>query len=280
MEQASDAIARTSRTVTGEFNYLADPYRIEDGELLHYYADWSATTNVRLAPRTTPVCDARGLADTFSLDREGIALVRHASAMRSFADADAQGERYLAECEALIGDLTGAAAVFGGGLHCRFAQAEDPAERYDKGPAHYVHADYSDRSAPEFARYVAADLASYRRYAIYNLWRVVTPPPHRTPLAVCDAQSVAPGDALESNVVMAYPDSEAVWTQTLLYHPNPRHRWYYFSDIEPGEMLVFKSYDSDPARSTRVAHSAFVDPTVPPGHPRISIEARVLAGFA
>lgn len=267
------------RTVTAEFNYLDDPHRVEDGEILHYYADFSGSTNVRLAPRIMPVQDARAVADRFDLDREGIAIARRPSAIRSFEDADAHGERYLAECEALIRELTGASATFGGALHCRFAGAEDPRGRYDKGPAHYVHADYSDSSAPEFASYLSTDISPYRRYAIYNLWRAVTPPPHRTPLAVCDAQSVDGADEVESTVVMDYPDREAIRTRTTLYRSNARHRWYYFSDIDPDEILVFKSHDSDASRAMRVAHSAFVDSTVPSGRARISVEARVLAAF-
>ena len=39
------------RSVAAEFNYLDDPHRIEDGDVLHYYADFSGSTNVRLAPQ-------------------------------------------------------------------------------------------------------------------------------------------------------------------------------------------------------------------------------------
>jgi hypothetical protein len=107
----------------------------------------------------------------------------------------------------------------------------------------------------------------------------VTPPPYRTPLAVCDAQSIDRGDEVETTVVMDYPDRDAIRTRTVLYRPNPAHRWYYFSDIDPDEILIFKSHDSDAARARRVAHSAFVDRTASPGRARISLEARVLAAF-
>jgi hypothetical protein len=50
--------------------------------------------------------------------------------------------------------------------------------------------------------------------------------------------------------------------------------------MTPNEVLVFKTHDSDPARAHRVAHTAFDDPTCPPGTPaRASVEARALALF-
>lgn len=261
------------RTLTAELNFFAGPDLLPAGETLHYYADFSATTNVRLAPRLTPIRDARGLAGQLSLDREGIALARSPAPAGS---VDAEPERYLTECAALVRALTGASATFAGGLHCRFAGAEDPADRYDKGPAHYVHADYADRAALQFPGFVGADVAGARRWAIYNVWRALTPPPHRVPLAVCDASSLTPDDEVETEVVMAYPGSVAIRTHTVLYRANPAQRWLWFSDMSPDEALVFKSHDSSSGTAKRVAHSAFDSGA---GGPRISAEARVLALF-
>jgi hypothetical protein len=87
-------------------------------------------------------------------------------------------------------------------------------------------------------------------------------------------------DEVESTVIMAYPDRESVATQTTLYHPAARHRWYCFSDMTPDEVLVFKSHDSDPARARRVPHCAFIDELCPAGGKRISVETRVLGVFA
>ena len=260
-------------TVSAELNYFAGPECPPAGETLHYYADFSATTNVRLEPHRVPIRDGRDMAGRFDLDREGIALARFSSEAGA---VDADSERFLAECAALIRALTGASAAYGGGLHYRFAGADDPADRYDKGPAHYVHADYSNGAALNFPAFVGASIAGARRWAIYNLWRVLTPPPHRVPLAVCDASSLAPADEVETEVVMAYPGREAIRTHTILYRPSPAHRWLWFSGMTPGEVLVFKSHDSAAGLAKRVAHSAFERGQ---GGPRISAEARVLALF-
>jgi hypothetical protein len=43
------------------------------------------------------------------------------------------------------------------------------------------------------------------------------------------------------------------------------------------EVLVFKTNDSDPARPHHVPHTAFNDPSCPPGvTPRASLEMRVI----
>jgi hypothetical protein len=62
---------------------------------------------------------------------------------------------------------------------------------------------------------------------------------------------------------------------------SPRHEWLYFRDMERDELLVIKAYDSDQSRLWRVPHTAFVDPSAPPGTtPRVSIDVRALAFFA
>ena len=105
---------------------------------------------------------------------------------------------------------------------------------------------------------------------------MLTPPPHRVPLAVCDASSVAPADEIETEVVMAYPGREAIRTHTMLCRANPAQRWLWFGDMTPDEVLVFKSYDSEAGLARRVAHSAF---ELPAGEQGISAETRVLALF-
>lgn len=65
------------------------------------------------------------------------------------------------------------------------------------------------------------------------------------------------------------------------YRHNPDHRWYYYPDMTLDEVIVFKSHDSRPGMASRVAHTAFTDPTCPPGTPtRASVEARGLVIFA
>ena len=109
-----------------------------------------------------------------------------------------------------------------------------------------------------------------------QVWRPLAGPVRDMPLAICDARSIAPDDLVETDPV--YEDRVGEVFQ--LRH-NPGHRWFYFPEMEPGEALVFKCYDSlDDGRARFTAHTAFVDPATPAdAPPRRSIEARALAFF-
>jgi hypothetical protein len=154
-------------------DHLGDPHRVEDGEILHYFADFTGTTNVPLAPSRVSVRNARSQSDALALDRQGDHPDRRGT------DADAIAGRYLEECEALIRRATGGARTWSQGPRCRFDGVADPKGRYDNRPA----------------RRRRSTSPSGSRDAIYNL-HVVTPPPRSMPLALCDA----PADELEGTV--------------------------------------------------------------------------------
>jgi hypothetical protein len=267
-------------TVTAELGYLDDPCKQDDGRQLHYYADFAGTTNARLKLCPVQIEDARGQEDELILERNGFALRRWPTQIRDFIDTAAISDRYVAECEALVRRLTGCNATWQAGpIHCRFDNVDDPLARYDGAPAHYVHSDYSPTSAEMSLSWLPEDPSRYARLAVYNIWRVLTPPPQSQPLAVCDVTSLQPGDERESKVIMGYADGDVEFF-TQLYRPHARHRWYYFSDMTPEEVLVFKSFDSDYTRAAYVPHCAFLDPARPAGAARMSVEARIWAAFS
>ncbi|MDG2004221.1 MAG: CmcJ/NvfI family oxidoreductase [Novosphingobium sp.] len=268
-----------SGAVTAELGYLDDPSKLDDGRELHYFADFAGSTNARLKPHPARIEDKRGREGELTLDRNGFSLARWPTHFDDFIDTAAISDRYVAECEDLIRQLTGCDATCQAGpIHCRFDGVDDPLARYDGAPAHYVHSDYSPTSADMAKAWLPDSLTGYPRLAVFNVWRVLTPPPQSQPLAVCDARSLRAGDAEESKVIMGYDDGEVEFF-TQLFHPRERHRWYYFSDMTPDEVLVFKSYDTDAARASFVPHCAFLDPNQPAGAVRMSIEARIWAAF-
>jgi hypothetical protein len=117
-----------------------------------------------------------------------------------------------------------------------------------------------------------------RRYAHYNVWRVLTPPPQDIPLAVCDARSVSTSDLVDADLITDTPGTPESSIVLVLLRYSPCHRWSYFSNMDRDEVLVFKSYDSDPDQPRQVPHSAFKNPACPPGiAPRASIEMRATA---
>jgi hypothetical protein len=266
----------TPRDVTTSLNYLG-----EVKEPLFTYAYDSPPghpkTNVTMVPRPVVVHDARGLNPVATVDREGFALVRRQSKLENFYDEGQVCRVYYPECERLLSDLTGASRVMVFDHIVRNAARTN--EKGIKMPATAVHNDYTDSSGPQRLRDLlpteAAELLRHR-FAIINVWRPLRGPVLDSPLGVCDARSIAPRDLVPNARI--YPDRRGE-IQAVKF--NSAHRWYYFSEMQPEEALLLKCYDSaDDGRARFTAHSAFLDPTAPPGSPpRESIETRALVLF-
>src|SRR3546814_16022897 len=95
----------------------------------------------------------------------------------------------------------------------------------------------------------------------------------KSPLALCDATTIAPGDLVASDLV--YRDRVG---ETYVLSFNPAQRWYYFPRLTPDEAILIKGYDSAEDGVARfTAHGAFDDPASPSDAPdRESLEARDL----
>jgi hypothetical protein len=108
---------------------------------------------------------------------------------------------------------------------------------------------------------------------VINVWRPIRGSVEEAPLAVCDAQSIAPNDLVPTDLI--YPDRVGE-VYSLTY--NPEHRWFYYPAMAPGEVLLIKTYDSlEDGRARFTAHTAFDDPTTASdAAPRESIEVRAL----
>lgn len=163
----------------------------------------------------------------------------------------------------------------------RSKYSTDPAKRQDyKGPANSVHSDFTSAGAFRQLENVVADTAEreqllkdHRVYVI-NVWRPLKPI-SRDPLAVCDWQSVDwKRDWIAKKFI--YPSG---WSElgSPMYHQD--HRWYWLSDQQPDEALVFVQFDSDKVNEggMTTAHTAFVDPDFTDGPPRESMEIKMFA---
>ena len=275
--------------VVAEVNYIWNPPP-ERGEVLEFVTEAEELSTMRTLPgRAVPITNARGLGT--ELDREGFVLVQHHSPVEDFdliqVDA-AVDQQYVEEITALLARTTGASRVFmlGGGKK-RYGESatEKLASLSNAKPARYPHADNTDVSSVELVNMLAAfvpdlDVSHYSRWALYNLWRATTPPPQDFPLAVCDARTLAPSDEVTVKAITEEVGAGAIRHDTTGYLHNPAHRWYYFPEMTPDEVLVFKAHDTDATRARRVPHTAFTDPTCPAGVPtRASVEMRGLALF-
>lgn len=140
-----------------------------------------------------------------------------------------------------------------------------------------IHNDYTESSGRERLRLVlGSSLPAVRRYSIVNVWRSIAGPIVDTPLAVCDAQTIAAADLVAAE--LRYPKRTG---EIYFMAHSPGHRWFYYSGMDRHEALVFKQYDSQASGVARFApHSAFDLPEIPPEAPlRESIEARCLVVY-
>lgn len=267
------------RSVQATVNYVAE----DAGRGVYEILD-DSRSNLPLQQQLIEVRDARTSPVAASLDREGFALVEAPTAVRDFtAQGDIDGI-YMPELAGTIRRLSGAAQVWmQPGSVIRVTDPSERALRHTPDAARFLHLDYSSKSAPAFLEqtlgFDPVEAARYRRVFAINTWRSITPPPQDVPLAVCDKRTSSLEDLVVGDANYEIEQGSVSFEITLVRH-NPSHRWWYFSDMEPHELLVFKGWDLSPDPTPSVLHGAFADPSCPADAPlRISIEARGFALF-
>ncbi len=233
--------------------------------------------------RTVTIRDMRPLADGLSLDRQGFELHHHETAVDDLYDDAAIEDVYEPEIEALLKAATGAdrVVIFD---HTRRSDAVRGAANPDgaRGPASRVHVDYTVASGPVRAadvlgaEAVARILDAGGRIVQINVWRPITGPVQRTPLALADAESVRTAELVATDQV--FPDRVGEIYQ--LAH-GAEQRWYWAPRMERDEVLLIKSWDSlDDGRARFTPHGAFPLADQSPDAPaRESIETRTYLVF-
>jgi hypothetical protein len=237
-------------------------------------------SNMKISRHRVTIHDARAIESRLSVDREGFEVLRRPTAVRDFFDEAEVTRVYYSECERLVKEATGAVRVLAFDYILRSASRRAAGAKDVKTPAKGVHNDYTAASGPQRVRDLLPDEAEAllkNRVAIINVWRPVNRPVQESPLAVCDATSIAPADLVPHARI--YPDRRGE-IQAVRY--NAAQRWYYFPRMAPEEAMLLKCYDSaDDGRARFTAHTAFDDPSSPPdAPPRESIEVRTLVFFA
>jgi hypothetical protein len=263
--------------VTAELNYLAPIV----GKPRTYALDpppGEPKSTALPEAHNVPIFDGRLIADQFSLDREGFALVKHPTVVKNYYDENEVKRVYYPAVEAFLKATLKAdrVLIFDHTVRKRAEGAPDVRDGTPRQPATRVHVDQTDLSGrnrvfehlPEEANELVKG-----RVQVINLWRPIRGPLRDAPLAMCDGQSVEPGDLVASDLI--YPNRSGE-TYSVKYNAN--HRWFYFPEMTPDEALLLKCYDSAIDGRTRFApHTAFIDPTTPAdAAPRESIEIRTL----
>jgi hypothetical protein len=238
--------------------------------------------NGKYETRRLPIRDARPIAQNLSLDREGFAFaVYHSNVQNFYDDAEIEGV-YYPEAEQLLKSVTGATTVVIFDHTLRNARRLQQGENSIKEPVKRVHNDFTAKSGHTRARRELAargidniDELLQQRFAVVNIWRPIAPV-QESPLAVCDAQSIAPTDLVPGDLM--YRDRVGE-TYAITY--NPTHRWFYFPQMQRDEVIFIKCFDSaEHGRARFAAHTGFDDPTTPSdAPPRESIELRAFVFY-
>jgi len=273
MTMPLDAAQTRQHTTTAELHYL-----IRTAEKPARYVmepppgvpEWNGIDD----PHTVLIQDARGHEPAFTLDRNGFTLIKAPTAVRNFYDPDEIKSVYYPEVERLLRSTLGASRVVVFDHNVRNGGRTDFPQ-----PSRRVHNDHTVNSAPRRVRDhmgAEADALLRHRFGIVNVWRPIRGPVLDSPLALCDAQSFTDDDLIASDLVY-----QNVRGETSSVEFKPGHRWHYFSEQQPDEVILIRVHDSaDDGRAKLSFHTSFENPLAPAdAPPRESIEVRTLVFF-
>ncbi|KAI0440508.1 hypothetical protein F4803DRAFT_577571 [Xylaria telfairii] len=152
-------------------------------------------------------------------------------------------------------------------------------------PALYAHIDQSDKGAHTLLGNYLPDEAeklTKTRWGTVNLWRPIQTI-RRDPLGFCDGRTTSDEDLVPMDAIpppkgtrsLVYESiAKGDGFQTLEVRASPRHKWYYLSEMQPDEAVVFKCYDSKNSSEGRCCHASFSLPQAANYAPRESMEMR------
>ena len=243
------------------------------------------------APHEVTIRNAR-IAGPFSLDQHGFCLGRHVTQISAWQQNYTADSPYASEVREAAARLTGADFVIPmGGMMRDSIQTSDTVQP----PAAEAHVDFTRRSAERIAdrlyRRDRPEGSGYRRFLAFSLWRALSAPPQNMPLALCEGRSVRDDEGTPNTKVdvaeiptgdalFAPIEGEADMTAATIFHHSPGHRWWYFPDMTPDEVVLIKFYDSDRSTAWRCPHTAFRDHSRPDAQRRRSMEFRGIAYFS
>lgn len=260
-----------SRDVIAELIYLSP----ESGPPVYHSAtpgDTERSEGVHV-PVRVEIRDARNLEPPPSLDREGFCLIKHGTRDVDFESAESIKSDYYPQITSLLQRQLNADDVIVFDHNVRYDAVLPGVRR----PARLVHVDYTTRSAVNRAVELTKDDAImkriHRRFMQVNVWRPLHYAVATSPLALADALSVSDKDYIRADIL--YPDRKG---EILEVMHDPSHKWFFYPDMRPEEMLLFKGFDSDPSvASCRTPHTAFDHPVAPSdAKPRHSLEMRAM----
>jgi hypothetical protein len=242
------------------------------------------------APYPVTVRNAR-LAGPFTLDEHGFCLGHHHTDITDWEHNYGADTPYAAEVGEVAKRLCGADLVVPMGGMIRSSGETGTTVQ---PPAAEAHVDFTQRCAERIAttifRKTHPNSPMYHRFIAFSLWRALSPPPQDMPLALCEGRSVRDDEGTHNTKVdvneipkgdalFAPIEGEENMAAATIFHHSAAHRWWYFPDMGPDEVIFIKFYDSDHRTAWRCPHTAFRDTTRPEARIRRSMEFRAIAYF-
>ena len=277
----SETARETSHTAYVEADLK---FIIDDGETPVMYVDWPEEEHKAHRPtyeaHPCRISDGRPMAGDFTLPDFGFSFLNHPSKVKNFYDQGEIKDVYDAEVAALIKSQMGARDVVVFDHTFRTADDAIKTENNTREPVKAVHNDYTTRSARQRVQDIMpageAEALLDKRFAIVQTWRPINHPVVSEPFALCDGRTIPEGGFVA--LQRRYRNRTA---ETYHMSYSGGLEWYYFPEMAPEEVLVFKVYDSDPSKGVPfTAHTAFDDPTTPANaRARESVESRALVFF-
>lgn len=287
------------RTVKAQINYLLPGPPINR----RFVSSGVEVNTGKYGPFTVKIRDGRAIKEHFKLDTHGFMLLDHSSRVQDFYRKEEVDKLYADEVSEAIKALTGATfvAVMGwmirnSGDLSRFKRSEDGPYVHQggvqppAGEAHIdTHPDFADPHAKSLYERCRPAGRGYRRFIYSSFWRTFSEPPQDCPLAVCDHRSVGDHEGVPNflHVVdeipqadeLLAPRSDAGRPAAAIFTYNPKHRWWYFSNMTRDEAILIKFHDSDRTVAWRTPHTSFWDTSFADRKVRASIECRSVAYF-
>lgn len=234
-------------------------------------------------PHQMAIHDGWSQANSFSLDREGFAFREFSAPFDRWDDDAAIHNEFYKTVTEFVRQTVGAkrVVIFDHTIRTK-ANAQQQTTEHNttqRAPVMLVHCDYTPISGPLRVRQILpneADQLLTRRVAFYNFWKPLRRRVEEKPLAMCDVTTSTAEDFI--TLKMHYREREG---EIFVMRHAPKHRWWYFPDMTPEQVVLLKTYDSETdGRARFVGHSAFDHPdTAPDVVPRESIEIRTIAFF-
>ena len=296
--QLKPDIEETARQVRAQIRFV-DPGPF----LTRRYVSAGKEMNVgTYSDHEVTIRDGMPIRDHFTLDTHGFRIATQPSAVTDFHDKAQVDALYEREVERHVQELTGADKVVARGWMIRTSadlteHAQEKVEGYTHSggiqpPAGEAHVDTNTPTARRMAeatyRKHFPDGPGFKRFLVSSYWRTFSRGPQDVPLAVCDGRTSFGGEEKSNTlfIVDEFPTGDALTAPVegedqmiaaTIFSHNPGMRWWYFSNMQADDALLFKFHDSDHSRTWRCPHTAFRDTSFANANNRESIECRSVA---